>query len=248
MHNTRRPLRILSAITAATIALTFAPLAAQERAAVQEVDPVSPSPEAASGADLVADARAASPEWPFRLPAGTHEPRDLVNLVAKQLQRNILTDSTLQGQPRRTIELQVPIVCENRLALDKAFSQLLYHSGLAAIPLSGDKSLWEVISMEGPRRGEVPLRATAVTAEQANNLSDVYIPVSCTVALEHVNANVAANALRPIFARGTPYTELLVSSVDQSPLMLHNLPMRRRVSRARSTVGSRPRHLGPWRR
>lgn len=164
---------------------------------------------------------------PFVFDAGVTELRTVIERCGAYLQRNILYDDvelTLGGRRAKppaggapavapaadagpsgpVVELQLPIVTD-RDGCEEVLASLLWTRGLALVPLDEARGLWEVLALHGARGRDVPLRAAQRTPEQvlARPSLRLFVTVVCT--LEHVNATVATNALRPFFAStGSP--------------------------------------------
>jgi hypothetical protein len=138
----------------------------------------------------------------FVLPAGDIEIRDLIDASARFLQRNILyrQEELAQAHP--------PLSFQKELALDaigceEVLCQLLYVRGLALLTLDADRGLYEVVSMQGPRAREVMLNVQRRTPEEVLRRPNLKQPVLTAVQLQHINANIATNALRPFFAHAS---------------------------------------------
>jgi hypothetical protein len=167
-----------------------------------------------------AEPKPAPAKAPFVFDAGVTELRVLIERCGAYLQRNILVDDlelTLGGRRPKAppgaaagagpdagpsgpvVELQLPIVTD-RDGCEEVLASLLWTRGLALVPLDEPRGLWEVLAMQGARGRDVPLRAVQRTPEQvlARPSLRLFVTVVCT--LEHVNATIATNALRPFFA------------------------------------------------
>lgn len=171
------------------------------------------------------DKGAAKP--PFVFEAGQIEVTELIRRCAAYLQRNILFDdgelmSASTGQrarPRRqggarpaaaaaaaeteaagpVVTLDRPVVTD-RDGCEELLSSLLWMHGLALVPLDEPKAVYEVLSMQGPRAREVMSRSVQRTPEQVLARPTLRQFVTVVLKLEHTNATVANNALRPFFA------------------------------------------------
>ena len=82
------------------------------------------------------------------------------------------------------------------------FQTMLYIRGFALLPRGeGDLELLEIVSMNGPRRPEITNGARYVTPDELPLYrAQTGVPILTTVALKHINAQVATNSLRPFFA------------------------------------------------
>jgi len=82
------------------------------------------------------------------------------------------------------------------------FQTMLYIRGFALLPRGeGDLELLEIVSMNGPRRPEITNGARYVTPDELPLYrAQTGVPILTTVALKHINAQVATNSLLPFFA------------------------------------------------
>lgn len=155
----------------------------------------------------------------FVLEAGTHKVRQLIDDSAVFLGRNyICADVSLQGSPTTEVTLQ------NRMELDedgceRVVGQLLYSIGLAIAPLEPEFGVYEVISLQGPRRGEVLSRPVGMSPREVIRQRGKKIVVQCAVQLKHVTAQTAVNSLRPFFHGSGQPVAVQVASVGSSILI-----------------------------
>ena len=99
-------------------------------------------------------------------------------------------------------------------------ASMLHRSGLALTRADGKGTL-EVLNMQGPRGRDVTSRAETLTLEQVLARPDRKMPVSTVVKLQHVNATIATNALRPFFAStGGPVSSLTLGNVGNNSGMV----------------------------
>jgi hypothetical protein len=136
----------------------------------------------------------------FVLPEGDVMPDELVNAAARFLSRNILV------QPQELANLGV-FTFQHRLALDavgceELLCELLASRGAALVPIDEQKQVYEVINLLGQRRGEAWSRPVWRTPEEVLRRPNLRQLVVTSVQLQHINAMVATNALRPFFASG----------------------------------------------
>jgi hypothetical protein len=139
----------------------------------------------------------------FVLPAGHFSVQELIDAAARFLQRNILYS-----------EMEMPSAMaggffhfQKELALDalgceEVLGQLLYLKGYALLELDAQKKIYEVVFMGGQRAREVFTSALRRTPEEILQRPRLKQVVFTEVKLEHINANIATNALRPFFAIG----------------------------------------------
>ncbi|MBM4063364.1 MAG: hypothetical protein FJ265_20035 [Planctomycetes bacterium] len=141
---------------------------------------------------------------PFVIDAGELEVTALIDRCATHLRWNIMvneqelqTAGTMPGGPKFRFQQRTETDdagCEELLA------NLLYQRGFALLPLDPEKRIYEVVAMNGPRNREVTNRAVSKTIEQVLARPNLRMPVTTVFKLQHVNAAVATNALRPFLA------------------------------------------------
>ncbi|MBL8755990.1 MAG: hypothetical protein JNK15_22030 [Planctomycetes bacterium] len=164
-----------------------------------------------------------APKAPFVLEAGEVQLPALVDRCAGYLGRNILMNATEMqgagGPGALVVRLQQKIETD-QAGCEEVMTSLLYRSGFAVIQLD-DGGMFEVVSMYGPRGREVTTRAQHRTVEQVLARPNLKVPVTVTVALQHINATIATNALRPFFAStGGPGPSLTIGNVGNNSAML----------------------------
>lgn len=161
---------------------------------------------------------------PFVLEAGEMPLPSLVDKAANYLGWNILMSAqemTSGPQGSSTVKLQQRISVDRDGCLD-TLTTLLAVNGFALTVLDGKQNLYEVISMMGPRNRELTNRAQTKTAAEIAARPSLRMPVSTVVTLEHVNAVIAVNSLRPFFASsGGPSSSLTLGTAGgQSSLIV----------------------------
>ncbi|HEU4419474.1 MAG TPA: hypothetical protein VFT55_11090 [Planctomycetota bacterium] len=156
---------------------------------------------------------------PFVFEPGVVELRTLIERCGSYLQRNILVDDSElmpakasrsrvpapaaaagadNAPPGPFVELQLPVVTD-RDGCEELLTSLLWARGLALVPLDEPKRVYEVVSLNGPRAREIPLRAVLRTPEQVLARPTLRQFVSVVYTLKHTRADMASNALRPFF-------------------------------------------------
>ena len=76
-------------------------------------------------------------------------------------------------------------------------SKLLATRGVAIVTLDKNKELYELINLQGPRGREPMQTALTMTAKEILARPQLQQFVQVTVKLEHINAQLAVNSLRP---------------------------------------------------
>ena len=138
---------------------------------------------------------------PFVIEAGVIELTTLVDRCAAYLDWNILLNpQEMAASPGATqIRLQKAISTD-ATGCEEFLAGLLSRNAMALTFVSPQGPTYEVISLHGPRGREVTNRAALRTPEQVLARPDLKVVVMTTVQLQHINATIATNALRPFFA------------------------------------------------
>ena len=134
----------------------------------------------------------------FAIDAGTIEIPDLIDRCAIYLQWNILWDDN-EIQQAKPVRLQMPISTDDD-GCHELLCNLLLRSGFALTVLDDSKKMYEVLFVNGQRGREIMGRAQQRSVAEALARPKLKMPIMTTVPLEHVNGQIAANALRPFFA------------------------------------------------
>lgn len=140
---------------------------------------------------------------PFVVGAGEVELTAFVDQCAHYLGANVVLDKreveTAVGQQGRTIRLQQAISTDQK-GCEELLAAMLSRSGFALTWLNRPQKVYEAILLHGPRAREMSMRAVETSIEDVLKRPHLKMPVSVTLPLEHINAVVAVNALRPVFA------------------------------------------------
>lgn len=143
----------------------------------------------------------------FVLEAGDVKIADLIDRAAAFLQWNILVNPqelANSGMGPGIFRLQQRVET-NAQGCHELLASLLCANGFALTNLDEGKHLYEVVSMNGPRSREITSRAPHRSAEEVLARPELRMAVITVVQLQHINATIATNALRPFFAStGTP--------------------------------------------
>lgn len=187
MTTMSRPRHILSSLAVAFV-VPFAAVAWSPAAAAQE--PVA-SPLQQPGKIEVG-------KNGFVLPVGQIDPGELIDSAAIFLGRNILWQESELGK-------QPPFVFQRQLALDalgceELLCEMLATRSLVVTPIDLARQVWEVVNLNGPRGREVMARAVQRSVDEVLKRPNLKLFVQVAVPLQHINANIATNALRPFFS------------------------------------------------
>jgi hypothetical protein len=163
----------------------------------------------------------------FVIEAGEVALPALIDRAATYLGRNILTDARelAAGSPAKSVlRLQQRIVTD-RCGCEEMLASVLQTHGLALTWADQKAGIMEVLNMSGPRSREVTQRAQARSVDEVLAQPNLKLPVTVTVPLQHINATIATNALRPFFASiGGPQggATLTLGNVGSSGAMVMN--------------------------
>jgi len=173
-----------------TAGLTATPAAAQGNQNTQDPQDPAIKIDEASG-DLI---------WAMDETDG-YDVTDFVKICETITGLNFTYDITeLQSNPKK-----ISWIGNRRIPRDDFFSffqTMLYIRGFALIPRGEEgNEMWEVVSLTGQKRTELGSAAKYVTTDEIPAYAgQTGVQILTTVALEHTNATVATNALRPFFA------------------------------------------------
>ncbi|MFM1871352.1 MAG: hypothetical protein RL398_774 [Planctomycetota bacterium] len=135
---------------------------------------------------------------PFRIEAGEVQIPDLIDRCAVYLDRNILVSpNEIAGVV--PVRLQRPIETD-RDGCEELLAGMLTRSGHVLTVVDDKQGIYEVLNAMGPRGRELMGRAQQRTVEQVLARPRLKMPVTTTVSLQHINATIATNALRPFYA------------------------------------------------
>jgi hypothetical protein len=147
--------------------------------------------------------QAAKTDNPFTLPAGQIALPDLIDRCASYLGCNILRNPVeLQMSSRpdaQATTLQQPITTD-KAGCEEMLTTMLWSQGFALVEVDSTNGTREVISLHGPRARDITANAKVCTVEQILARPNLKIAVSTTVPLQHVNAPIVVNSMRPFLA------------------------------------------------
>jgi len=156
--------------------------------------------------------------------AGEVSINDLIDRCASFLDYNILVSpqelAVCTGGGGIKLQKRVET---DRDGCEELLANLLYRHGLVLTVLDQELGMLEVIHASGPRGREIQTRALLRTPEQVLARPRLKVPVMTTVPLQHINATIATNALRPFFASTGgpgPAASLTLGNVGNSSAML----------------------------
>lgn len=139
---------------------------------------------------------------PFVVEPGEVSVPALIDRCATYLGRNILVterELMIAAPGDQTIRLQQRLETDAK-GCEAALANLLHTKGMALTWVDEKAGMMEVLNLAGPRSREVLQRAKSRLVEEVMAMPDFKMAVTTTVPLQHVNATIATNALRPFFA------------------------------------------------
>ena len=169
-------------------------------------------------ATAAAPAAAASTAGKHRFEVGTHTVRSLVDTAALRTGRIwIVHPQEMEGAPAIDMQSAVEVADAD---IEAFVSELLWSRGYVVVVRKAAADAREVVSLHGPRGGEIladaPLRSLEeVVAQPASRA-----PVRVTMQLEHVNATIAMNAMRPFFAQSPGFASLTFGTAGNNSLLV----------------------------
>ena len=161
---------------------------------------------------------AAKQRDPFALSAGSLELSELVDACAGYLEWNILYD---QGgfEKHSATKLQRPLVTD-RDGCEELLYSLLHRQGFAVVPVNLERRIYEVVDLDSRRSREVHNAAIYKAADDILARPTLKVPVITTVKLEHINAQLANNALRPFFAGSRGANSIQIGTVGNQQSLI----------------------------
>jgi hypothetical protein len=161
------------------------------------------------------------PKEPFVVEAGEIALPALIDRCAAYLDVNLVWPQAEVGAAA-PVRLQKAISTDRDGCLD-FLADALYRNGLALTWANERLRIMEAIAMHGPRGREVTSRATTRTEAEVLARPWLRMPVTVTLPLQHINATIATNALRPFFAStGAPQagSSLTIGNVGNCAAMI----------------------------
>lgn len=157
---------------------------------------------AAFAQDRPKEAQEPAQQQAFAMEAGEVQLTALVDRCAAYLDCNILmtpTEMAASGPGGNTVRLQKSISTDRDGCLE-FLTTILARNSFALTWLDDKHTIGDVVCLVGPRGREVLARAQQVTPDQVLARPNLKVAVTTVVPLQHINATIATNALRPFFA------------------------------------------------
>lgn len=158
----------------------------------------------------------------FTLPEGEVTVSELIDAAARYLGRNILWSSqelqAVGGDSSFYLQKQIAV---DAIGCEELLYSLLLTKGLTVVPIDEQRGFFEVIAVYGPRSREIQSHAVSRTAEAVLRRPNFKEYVLVSVPLQHINAQMATNALRPFFmANNQGNTSMTVGNLGNAGSIL----------------------------
>jgi hypothetical protein len=98
--------------------------------------------------------------------------------------------------------------------------QLLATRSLVVVPVDEQRQVWEVLFLQGQRGREVMTRAVTRTPEEVLQRPNLKQMVFVTLPLQHINAQIATNALRPFFMSNQQVPTLQIGTAGTNEALI----------------------------
>ncbi|MFO1076195.1 MAG: hypothetical protein U1E73_00550 [Planctomycetota bacterium] len=156
----------------------------------------------------------------LHIDAGSIEVRDLIDRSAAFLGWNVLATDQELGMAGSAFKLQNAVDLD-REACQEFLTTTLSTRSVAVRTLDSEKNLFEIIALNGPRSREVFAAPPQRTVTEVLAHPNLRMPVAVALQLEHINAMIACNSLRPFFAQsGAMGNALTIGSGGSTSTML----------------------------
>ena len=146
----------------------------------------------------------------FVLEAGEHQIGDIIERAARFLGRNLILEPTEIGRGVPAITLQKSLNLDVH-GCEEVVSQLAFMKGLVMSPVDEERGIFEFINVNGPRRAAI--RSVLKKPEELQRRPNLVIKVTTVIYLEHVDAKVVTQNLRPFVHNNGRYPAVLVGNV-----------------------------------
>jgi type II secretory pathway component GspD/PulD (secretin) len=179
--------------------------------------PAQPQPAGARSAEPAESTPAAASDS-LVLAAGDHGVTELIERVAQFLGRNYLIDQREQLTAAK-ITLQNPLTLTKE-SCPGVLEGFLQTQNLAVVLSDAEHGIYEVIHMQGPRRGEIMTRAVPMSVKDVLANRKRKLPVQCTIQLKHNTPQVVVNQLRPLLQQNPGRALQIVTAGDGSLVVI----------------------------
>lgn len=170
------------------------------------------------GAVAAASAAPASAVDKHRFSAGSHSLRSLVDTAALRTHRIwVVHPGEMEGAPAIDMQSAVEVADAD---IEAFVSELLWSRGFVVVARKAAADALEVVSMNGPRASEVLAEAPLRSVDEVMAQPACRAPVRVTLQLEHVNANIVMNSMRPFFAQSARSASLVFGTAGSNSVFV----------------------------
>lgn len=139
-----------------------------------------------------------------RFEAGAHSLQSLVDAAALRTGRNwIVHPGEMEGVAAIDMQNAVEVADAD---IEAFVSELLWSRSFVVVVRKAAADAREVVSMKGTSSRDIFVEAPILGVDEVMAQPASRTPVLVTMQLEHINASIAANAMRPFFARSASVT------------------------------------------
>lgn len=148
--------------------------------------------------------------------AGEHDLITMLETGARALShRYVFATKELAPLDSRAIDLAQPLrIPRNRI--QSTLFRLAAGRGLAPIPVDPELKLYEWIYSNGPRRHELAQRALSLKHTALDPLDHAGVFVRVRIPLEHLQANMIQNSLRPYYMSSGTQGVIMIGSLGEA--------------------------------
>jgi len=141
-----------------------------------------------------------------RFEAGAHSLQSLVDAAALRTGRNwIVHPGEMEMEGVAAIDMQNAVEVADA-DIEEFVSELLWSRSFVVVVRKAAADAREVVSMKGTSSRDIFVEAPILGVDEVMAQPASRTPVLVTMQLEHINASIAANAMRPFFARSASVT------------------------------------------
>lgn len=153
-----------------------------------------------------------------RFEAGAHSVQSLVDAAALRTGRNwIVHPGEMEGVS--TIDMQNAVEVADA-DIEAFVSELLWSRSFVVVVRKAAADAREVVSLNGPRGREILADAPLRSLEEVLAQPVSRTPVLVTMQLEHFNATIAMNAMRPFFAQSARSASLTFGTAGNNSMLV----------------------------
>jgi hypothetical protein len=169
-------------------------------------------------APVAAPVAAASAAGKHRFEVGTHTVRSLVDTAALRTGRIwIVHPQEMEGAPAIDMQNAVDVADAD---IESFVSELLWSRGYVVVVRKAAADAREVVSLNGPRGRDILAEAPMRSVDEVMAQPASRTPVRVTMQLQHVNATIVMNAMRPFFAQSARSASLTFGTAGNNSMFV----------------------------